>query len=207
MKKKKKDPLNKRNNVFYSFVGMPNQWVTDEQIVVTSSYFDDKKYEDFYFDNFYDMDKIFGHEFSLFGTRGFPIGHPKRSSISFDSYFNMYGSSIVRVVKDEKKLQENRLKEDKQPKSAKRMEELELEVDKRNVINAMMQGAAKKGHYVFHMVEDELNSIDPRLLGLYGKLMSLADLNYWIIPASMLTGSIAGKEKIKWKKPEKEDED
>mgnify|MGYP003633858965 CR=1 FL=1 len=95
----------------------------------------------------------------------------------------------------------------KQPKSAKRMEELELEVDKRNVINALMQGAAKKGHYIFHMVADELDSIDPTLMGLYGRLMSLADLNYWTIPDSMLTGTVGGKEKIKWKKPEKEDED
>jgi hypothetical protein len=29
------------------------------------------------------------------------------------------------------------------------MEELEMEVDKRRVINSLMQGAAKKGHYIF----------------------------------------------------------
>ena len=52
-----------------------------------------------------------------------------------------------------------------------------------------------------------LNTSPQTVIEDYAKLMSLADLNYWIIPASMLTGSIAGKEKIKWKKPEKEDED
>jgi hypothetical protein len=96
----------------------------------------------------------------------------------------------------------------KQPKSAQRMEELEMEVDKRRVINALMQGAAKKGHYIFHMVADELDSIDPRLMGLYGKLMSLADFQYWVIPDTTMTGQAGGVEKIEWRKAEKpEDSD
>lgn len=96
----------------------------------------------------------------------------------------------------------------KQPKSAKRMEELEMEVDKRRVINSLMQGAAKKGHYIFHMVADELDAIDPRLMGLYGKLMSLADFQYWVIPDTMMTGQVGGVEKIEWRKAEKaEDKD
>jgi hypothetical protein len=91
----------------------------------------------------------------------------------------------------------------KQPKSAERMEELEMEVDKRRVINSLMQGAAKKGHYIFHMVADELDAIDPRLMGLYGKLMSLADFQYWVIPDTMMTGQVGGVEKIEWRKAEK----
>jgi len=89
------------------------------------------------------------------------------------------------------------------PKSAARIEELEIEVDKRNVINAMIQGAAKKGHYIFHMVADELDGIDPRLMGLYGKLMSLADFQYWIIGEGLSSGSVGGMEKIEWRKAEK----
>ena len=98
----------------------------------------------------------------------------------------------------------------KSPKSAQRMEELEMEVDKRRVINALMQGASKKGHYIFHMVADELDSIDPRLMGLYGKLMSLADFQYWVIPDSTMSGQAGGVEKIEWRKaeaPEDEDEE
>jgi hypothetical protein len=96
----------------------------------------------------------------------------------------------------------------KKPKSAQRMEELEMEVDKRRVINALMQGAAKKGHYIFHMVADELDALDPRLMGLYGKLMSLADFQYWIIPDSVMGGQVGGVEKIEWRKAEKpEDKD
>ena len=90
------------------------------------------------------------------------------------------------------------------PKSAERMKELDLEVGKRNVLNALMQGASKKGHYIFHEVADELDKIDPRLMGLYGKLMSLADFQYWIIPDSTMGGTIGGTEKIKWEKDEEE---
>lgn len=96
------------------------------------------------------------------------------------------------------------------PKSAQRMEELEMEVDKRRVINALMQGASKKGHYIFHMVADELDSIDPRLMGLYGKLMSLADFQYWVMPDSIGSGQAGGVEKIEWRKaeaPEDKDEE
>jgi len=92
-----------------------------------------------------------------------------------------------------------------QSKSAERMEELEIEVDKRNILNALMQGAAKKGHYIFHMVADELDKIDPRLMGLYGKLMSLADFQYWVIPDQAMGGQVGGVEKIKWEKPKDEE--
>lgn len=70
---------------------------------------------------------------------------------------------------------------------------LNSEVQKRRMLNAIMQGAAKKGHYMFHMVEDELSNIDPRLIGIYGKLMSMTDLTYWMIP-SMAGGSGGGED-------------
>lgn len=96
----------------------------------------------------------------------------------------------------------------KAPKSAERMEQLEMEVDKRRIINALMQGASKKGHYIFHMVADELDKLNPRLMILYGKLMSLADFQYWIIPESVMGGTAGGTEEIVWRKAEKaEDKD
>ena len=97
--------------------------------------------------------------------------------------------------------------EEFKPKSAERMKELDAEVSKRNVINAMMQGASKKGHYIFHQVADELDKIDPRLMVLYGKLMSLADFQYWLIPESAMGSAIGGTEKIKWEKPENEEDE
>jgi hypothetical protein len=45
-------------------------------------------------------------------------------------------------------------------------------------------------------------------MGLYGKLMSLADFQYWVIPDTMMTGQVGGVEKIEWRKAEKpEDKD
>jgi hypothetical protein len=98
---------------YYGFVGMPNQWVDEINGVVSPNFFDDKEYVDYYFDNFFDMDKMFGHENSLvFGTRGLPVGHPQRTSRSFDRYNARFGPAIVRVLKSSE-LNENiyRIKE------------------------------------------------------------------------------------------------
>ena len=61
-------------------------------------------------------------------------------------------------------------------------EKLDAEVHKRRMVNSLIQGASKKGHYMFHLVENELSTISPRLSTLYGKLMSLTDFTYWLIP-------------------------
>ena len=56
------------------------------------------------------------------------------------------------------------------------------EVYKRRFLNAMIQGAAKKCNHMFHMVDDELTDIDPRLVNKYTKLMAAADYMYYVIP-------------------------
>lgn len=65
------------------------------------------------------------------------------------------------------------------------IEELDLEVAKRRFLNAMMAGAAFKGQYMFHMAEDEINSIDPDLITKYGLLMAITEWAYFIIPPEM----------------------
>lgn len=70
------------------------------------------------------------------------------------------------------------------------IDRLNSEVQKRRMLNAIMQGAAKKGHYMFHMVDEQLTQIEPRLMDIYGKLMSMTDLTYWMIPD--MTGSGSG---------------
>ena len=85
---------------YYGFHQLPNHWSDDDEKVYTDEFFNDKKYEDLYFDNFFDMDQMFGHENSLFGTRGLPVGHPKRTSKSFNQYNERFGPMVVRVVKD-----------------------------------------------------------------------------------------------------------
>lgn len=55
------------------------------------------------------------------------------------------------------------------------------EVQKREFINALISGASKKGHYIFHLGKEELDAIDARLIPLYKLLMSANDLSYYLI--------------------------
>ena len=55
-------------------------------------------------------------------------------------------------------------------------------VYKRRFINAMNQGAAKKVNHIYHMVDDELANINPKLLSNYKKMMSAADYTYFLYP-------------------------
>ena len=58
---------------------------------------------------------------------------------------------------------------------------LELEKHKRNIINALIQGAAKKGHYLFQKpeVKSRLDAIDPSLYGDYLGIMAINDFMYF----------------------------
>jgi uncharacterized protein YutD len=69
------------------------------------------------------------------------------------------------------------------------------EVYKRRFLNAMIQGAAKKTNHMFHMVDDELTNMDPRLLNRYSKVMSAADYMYYVIP-KMDNGTNGGVVKV-----------
>jgi len=78
-----------------------------------------------------------------------------------------------------------------------------LECAKRRCINAIIQGASKRGHYMYHYVEQELTDIvgNDNLTAMYGKMMSVNDALYWHLPDNSLEmmameGSIAGKEEV-----------
>jgi hypothetical protein len=71
-------------------------------------------------------------------------------------------------------------------------EKYDAEVAKRHYINALIQGASKKGHYMFELLSPELNNIDPQLTNLYGVLMSILDATYWLIPDQMMQAASAG---------------
>ena len=80
-------------------------------------------------------------------------------------------------------------------------ERFDIEKAKRRFINALIQGSSKKGHYMFELVRDELDRLDPRLLNLYGVVMSINDLMYWVLPDQMMDmmmsqSSIGGKEEV-----------
>ena len=79
-------------------------------------------------------------------------------------------------------------------------EELELEKHKRNIINAIIQGAAKKGHYIFQKpdVRARLDAIDPSLYQDYLGIMAINDFLYFtmeqMIEMMSQTGQgVAGK--------------
>ena len=77
---------------------------------------------------------------------------------------------------------------------------LELEKHKRNIINAIIQGSAKKGHYLFQKpeIKAKLDAIDPSLYGDYLGIMAIIDFLYFsqeqMIEIMSQTGQgIAGK--------------
>jgi len=92
--------------------------------------------------------------------------------------------------------------EEGEEEAMEEFEDFDIEKQKRRFLNQLIQGASKKGHYLFHMVEEELNNIDPNLINLYGIMMSINDLVYWIMPDQttmmMATSgeSMAGKEEV-----------
>ena len=78
---------------------------------------------------------------------------------------------------------------------------IDAESQKRRLINAMMHGAAAKGQYAFNIVNDQLNKINPKLLNLYGLMISANELNYWLWDDDMIAAAggaekMAAKEKI-----------
>lgn len=75
--------------------------------------------------------------------------------------------------------------------------DLNNEVYKRRFLNAMTQGAAKKCNHMFHMADEELTNLDPRLPNKYAKLMSSADYMYYVIP-KMENGVNGGVVKVEF---------
>ena len=70
----------------------------------------------------------------------------------------------------------------------------QLEIEKRNVINAIIQGTGKRIQFAYQAYKDRLDEIDPRLYSLYNKIMSANDLMYFTEEQliEMLGGNAAG---------------
>jgi len=91
---------------------------------------------------------------------------------------------------------------------------LELEKHKRNIINAIVQGAAKKGHYIFQKpdVKARLDAINPSLYRDYLGIMAINDFMYFSMEQmiEMMSQSgqgVAGKVKLKDNDDEEESGD
>jgi hypothetical protein len=90
---------------------------------------------------------------------------------------------------------------------------LELEKHKRNIINAIIQGAAKKGHYLFQKpeVKARLDAIDPSLYRDYLGIMAINDFLYFtmeqMIEMMSQTGQgVAGKVELSDSDPDDEED-
>lgn len=70
----------------------------------------------------------------------------------------------------------------------------QLEIEKRNVINAIIQGTGKRIQFAYQAYKDRLDEIDPRLYSIYNKIMSANDLMYFTDEQliEMLGGNAAG---------------
>jgi hypothetical protein len=86
------------------------------------------------------------------------------------------------------------------------LEKLNLERAKRRLINSMVQGSSKKGHYMYHMVDEKIRQItgSDDLINQYGVLMSINDTLYWQLSDDTMQmmmgggggGGVGGKEKV-----------
>lgn len=82
-------------------------------------------------------------------------------------------------------------------------EKFELEKHKRNIINGIVQGASKRGHYIFQdpQIKEILDQMNPQLYDAYLKLMSINDFFYFtkedMIEQMSQTGQgVEGKEEV-----------
>ena len=81
------------------------------------------------------------------------------------------------------------------------VEQLDLERAKRRFINNIIQGASKRGHYMYQLVPERIRQItgSDTLINDYGILMSINDTLYWQLAdqtMGALQGSVGGSEDV-----------
>lgn len=120
-------------------------------------------------------------------------------------------TSDLKLKKDEIEDEEEEMMSEKDLDDQERFE---LEKHKRNIINAFIQGKAKKGHYIFELpnVREKLNRISPSLYNSYLKIMATNDMMYFtldeLIDNLSKTGQgVAGKVKVKTKQQSDDEEE
>ena len=77
-------------------------------------------------------------------------------------------------------------------RKAQEAEDFNLEVEKRKFLNAMTQGAGISKNYAFAMLPNELNRIDPRLMNLYGLIMSTSEAAFFQMPEEEIAQASKG---------------
>ena len=136
------------------------------------------------------------------GEMGIPEG-----DLQFDAKLEKPTTEGMQTKPQEKKKKKKKELEfpnfEMEDKAAKRLQKLDLEKQKRRFINSLIQGSSKKAHYMYHLIREKLDEIDPDLVGLYSIVMSVNDLLYWVMPdmEGMIGGggaeqAMAGKEEL-----------
>ena len=72
------------------------------------------------------------------------------------------------------------------------MDNFDMEKNKRRMINALIGGAAKKGQYMYHLVSEKLNEIDPDLIDYYSLSTAIIDHLYWLYPEETMAAMSGG---------------
>jgi len=80
-------------------------------------------------------------------------------------------------------------------------ENFDYMVAKRRFMNAIIQGAAKKGHFMFELIRDSLEEMEPGITNKYGALMAMNDYLYWLLPPEM-GQNMGGSEEVEMEQDE-----
>ena len=80
---------------------------------------------------------------------------------------------------------------------------LKSEVDKRKLINVIIQGAAKNVHRIIHMYRDQINDIDPQLVNLMDNILKSNETMEWFVyedpnRARVIRGGMNGACEVEW---------
>ena len=64
-------------------------------------------------------------------------------------------------------------------------QEMDLEKNKRRMVNLMIQGAAVNKNHAHWQIKQELDQINPELVRMYSLLMAAGEFAYWVFPEQM----------------------
>lgn len=94
------------------------------------------------------------------------------------------------------------------PQSEEHKFKVNMEKAKRRLSNALVQGASKKGHYMYFLVADQIKEItkNDNIIQNYGIMMSSNDLVYWLMSDDTIddaiNNSIAGHNELDFESDE-----
>ena len=109
------------------------------------------------------------------------MGIPEGSFIFDAKIVGLGGEELAQPQKPPQEPEQDEINIEGEQDLMNRIANLDLEKAKRRLINSMVQGAAKRGHYMFHYVSDKIAEItgSDTLVNEYGVLMAINDSTYW----------------------------